>query len=625
MNEHKSILGTIGRFFGFLWRMLQGLVKSLQVLFFLFFVIIIISAMSNLSGGGVRIPESAALVIAPTGVLVNQADVDPFNQAMLQLRDTEQQTVVREVVDSLRFAAEDDRIKTVVLLTDWLAGGGLSKQQEIGDALEEFRESGKTVIAMGDNYDQSQYYLASHADEIYMHDFGFVLLEGFGYFKAYFADALEKLKVDVNVFRVGEYKAFVEPYLRNDMSEEDREASQRWLDSLWTLYRRDVLEARPLDPGVFDEYVNKPAGMLRAQEGDAAAAAMEAGLIDGVMSHQQFRDYLIDMVGVDEEEPDSFARVDYLTYLAAMQFDSSIEPGFDQNVGVIVASGNIVDGEATPGTIGSATLNRLIRQAAYDDSVAAIVLQIDSPGGSMFASEVVLDQIQSVRELGKPVVASMSSVAASGGYYIAMAANEIWAAESTISGSIGVGAMFPTFQRSLSELGVSIDGLGTSDLTGQFSPVRPLGDGARELMDISVRSAYDVFIGKVAEARAMEVGRVDEIAQGRVWIGSDALEIGLVDKLGSIEDAVASAASLAGLPQDAYGVTYVKREMSFAERLLMSYARLLSQLLGFAEVRESKVINLLQQLQGSVETTLGPLADWNDPRGIYYHCLCEIR
>jgi len=613
----------VSRVFGFVWRLLERLVKSIQVLVFLLFIVIIVSALSNLSGGGIKVADSTALLIAPSGFLVEQPEGEPLDRALLEMQDGERQTVVRDVVKSLQLAATDDRIKAVVLLTDYLQGGGLSKQQAIAAALTEFKASGKPVIAMADSYDQSQYYLAAQADEIYMHDFGLVLIEGFGYFKTYFADAIETLKVDVNVFRVGEFKSFVEPYLRNDMSAEDKEASRPWVESLWAIYVEDVVAARDMDADTFDRYINNLAEVLLESNGDAAKAALDAGLIDGLMTHQQFRNYMIDMVGVSSEKRDSFENIDYRNYLIATDTVAEDEPS--QNVAVIIASGNIVDGEASPGSVGSATLNNLIRQAANDESVAAVVLQIDSPGGSMFASEVIFDQLEEVKGMGKPLVASMGSTAASGGYYIAMAADEIWADESTITGSIGVGAMFPTFQRTLAAVGVGVDGFGTTELAGQFSPVMELGVTGRELMDISIRSAYDVFIGKVAEARSMDVERVDEIAQGRVWIGGDALEIGLVDNLGGVDAAIVSAASLAGLAEGEYGIHYVARELSFSERLLLQYARLFGMLFSFGDTGGDGFKSLLQRVTGSIQNELAVFDLWDDPRGIYYHCFCEIR
>jgi protease-4 len=390
------------------------------------------------------------------------------------------------------------------------------------------------------------------------------------------------------------------------------------------MFRRDIIAARSLDPVQFDAYVNDPNAALRATGGDAAKAALEAGLIDGLKNHQEFRDYMIDIVGISDDDPDTFANIDYLTYLAAMENAKPVTEPLPK-VAVIVAAGDIVDGEAEPGMIGSTTLTDLIRQVSSDEDVAAIVLRVDSGGGSMFASEVIYDQLDVVRQSGKPVIASMGSVAASGGYYISLAADEIWAAESTISGSIGVGALIPTFQRTLDGLGVSIDGFGTTPLSGQMSSVRELGPQARDLVELSIVSAYDTFIGKVAQAREMEFSRVDDVAQGRVWIGTDALEIGLVDKIGDIDAAVAAAAERAGLAEGAYEVEYAERELSYAERLLLQYARLFGLLFSVVDTDSHGFANVVQRLTNTFRTELAMLDRWNDPRGIYYHCFCEIR
>jgi protease-4 len=616
----------IVRVFGFVWRLIERIVKSIQVLIFLFVILMLFSIFSGMSGKGIEVPESAALIVAPVGFLVEQAEGEPLDRALMEMQEGETQTVVREVVASLDRAADDDRIKVAVLLTDYLQGGGLSKYQDIAVALDNFRASGKQVIAMADSYNQSQYFLAAHADEIYMHDFGFVLIEGFSYYKAYFADAIEKLQVDVNVFRVGEFKSFVEPYLRNDMSAEDKLASERWLEGLWAVWKRDVAAARGLEPSSLDAYINNMVGLLEDANGDAGIAALDAGLVDGLMSHQAFRNYMIEKVGVSAEEQDTFEQINHLTYLYATKGEADPEPTTESKVAVIIASGEIVDGEASPGTIGSATLARLIRQATNDESVAAVVLRVDSPGGSMFASEVVLDQLEALKASGRPLVASMSSTAASGGYYISMVADEIWAAETTISGSIGVGAMFPTFQRSLNSLGVSIDGIGTTAMAGQLSPTRELGDEARALLDVSVRSAYDVFTSKVAEARGIDPGRMDELAQGRVWIGEDAYRLGLVDELGDMNAAVSSAAAMAGLAEGDYETIYIERELTFGEQVLLQYARALGMLFAAVDVNpQSGIAQQLQYLFGDLEQSLSVFSRWNDPRGIYYHCLCELR
>ncbi|MBT8423264.1 MAG: signal peptide peptidase SppA [Gammaproteobacteria bacterium] len=612
------------KFFGSLWRFIERLVKAVQVVFFLFIVVFFVAVFTGRSDVAITVPDGAALIIAPDGVLVEQRAGESFDIALSQVQGGQGQTQVRDIVTSLRRAAEDDRIAAVVLSADYLVGGGLSKLQVIADAVAEFKTSGKPVIAMGDSFTQAQYHFVAGADEIYMHDFGFVLIEGFGYYKPYFAEAIEKLNVDVNVFRVGEFKSFVEPYLRNDMSAEDRQNAEKWLNRLWAAYRRDVATARGLEPAVLDGYINNSVSLLREANGDAGSAAIAAGLIDGLKSRQQFRDYMVELVGVDADRSDTFAHIDFRTYLSATDFQD-LEIDNDSSIAVIVASGEIVDGEAPPGTIGGDSLARLVRQARRNDEVRAVVLQIDSPGGSMFASEIVLDQLQALQAAGKPYVASMSSTAASGGYYIAMAADEIYAAETTISGSIGVGAIYPTFQRSLESVGVTIDGIGTTPLTGQMSPLMELGDEGRQLFDISVRSAYDTFIGKVAEHRELTPERVDQLARGQIWIGVDAMDVGLVDQLGGIDQAIEAAARLAGLPKDGWDVDYIEKPLSLAEQMLMQYLELLQQLFTRFDSSGTGFLQLLERLRGDLNVVVPDIGNWNDPRGIYYHCLCQIR
>lgn len=613
------------RFFKFVGRVIGGLIKFVQALLFLAFVGVVIVVVGGLGGAVVTVPESAALVVAPSGVLVEQGEGEALDQALLGAQGPGQgQTVVRDVIRSLQLAATDDRIKAAVLLPDSLAGGGLSKLQRIGAALDDFRASGKPVIAMGDGYDQVQYYLAAHADEIYMHDLGVIVIEGYGYFRAFFAEAIDKLRVDVNVFRVGEFKSFVEPYTRNTMSDEDKVAARRWLEALWSMWRRDVAAARGLTLSSLDSYINDVVGALQATDGDAATAAVNAGLIDGLKSNTAFRAYMAGLVGVAEDRQDSYANIDFASYLLAREFEQRTEPAAEHQVAVLVASGNIVDGEASPGAVGGETFARLVRQVANDDRYAALVLRVDSPGGSMFASEVILDELQALREAGKPLVASMSSVAASGGYYISMPADEIWANESTISGSIGVGSIFPTFQRSLGAVGVNFDGFGLTELAGQFSGVQEISPGTRELFELSVASAYDLFIAKVAAAREMDIERVDEIARGRVWIGTDALEIGLIDQLGDIDEAAASAAALAGLPAGSWELEYVTEPLSVAEKLLLRYARLLQQLFGGVQWGDEGWAGRWMSLGARVHSELQPLEAWNDPRGIYLHCFCTV-
>ena len=608
--------------FGTLWRGLGKLVKAIKVLIIFMFVVFL---LTSLFGPRVQVPESAALILDPSGILVDQLEGDPFDRALAELQDSPaDQTLVKDVVDSLRAAQDDERIRAVVLRLGALQGGGLSKLQAVGSAIDEVRAAGKKVIAMGDGYSQAQYYLASRADEIYMHDFGFVLIEGFGYYKAYLRGALEKLEIDVNVFRVGEYKSFVEPYLRDDMSEEDKTASRRWLTALWGAYQADVVGARGLQPGALDTYANSTVELVEATQGNTAQAALNAGLVDELLGHQEFRARMIEEVGESDDYDGRYASIGFRTYLSAVGPTTDKPAVNDDNVAVLMATGMIVDGDASPGTIGGQTLSSLVQRATEDDSIAAVVLRVDSPGGSMFASEVIYAELEVLKAAGKPFVVSMGSVAASGGYYISMLADEIWANPTTLSGSIGVGAMFPTFQRGLGSLGIHVDGIGTTSLTGQFDPLRELGVDMRQLIQLSTQDAYRVFVNKVAADRNMDPARVDEVAQGRVWIGTDALELGLIDQMGGLQDAIDAAANLAGLEAGDFGIQYLDQELKLLERIvlrLVGFVRHAAAELGITMGGGSS--GPLEKFVRLIEQELSELTRWNDPRGLYYHCLCE--
>ncbi len=606
------------RIVGALWRGLNTLRRILHLVLLLAIFGVL---MAGLVGTPVRVPATGALLLDPEGELVEQLTGDPIERALGELQGNGvRQVLVRDLVDSLDAAAGDDRIKAVVMRLELLEANGLPKLQAVATALDKVREAGKKVIALGDSFDQGQYYLAAHADEIILNDLGIVYIDGFGYFRTFFKSALEKLRVDLNVFRVGEYKSFVEPFIRNDMSEEDKTASRQWLQAMWSVYQRDVTSARKLPPDSLGTYADSFADRLRETGGSASRVAVDSRLVDGLMSRQEFRTHMIGIVGEMEGDDSDFSQIDYSSYLRAIQRSRPRRPTGDA-VGIIVASGQIVDGEAAPGSIGGDTLAELIRQAAADDSVRAVVLRVDSPGGSMFASEVVLDELRALQSGGKPLVVSMGTLAASGGYYISMFADEIWASESTITGSIGVGALVPTIDRGLDAIGVHVDGIGTTRLAGQMRSDRPLGPDARAILDHTVHDAYRIFVGHVAEARKFEFEQADRIARGRVWIGSDAEQLGLVDKLGDLAGAIDAAAGLASLEAGSYDVRYLEPELTLPERLIRDYAvRLLTNLadLGVRMETDSPLGDLL---------ALGrrDLAAWramNDPRGIYYLCSC---
>ncbi len=608
------------RLFSFIGKVLGGLVKFLQAAILLLFIAIWVVA---LTGKQVTVPESGALILAPAGQLTEQLDGDAFDRAFAAYQGAEDtQTLVYNVIESLRRAADDPRIKAVVLDLRAFSGGSVAQLQRVGDAIDEFKVSGKPVIAAGDGFTQSQYYLAARADEIYMHDLGAIFIEGFNYYRTFLKDAIENLAVDVNVFRVGEYKSFVEPYLRNDMSDEDKQAAEAWLSALWEAYQSDVETARGLPEGAISNYANSLTPLLTEANGDTAVLALNAGLVDQLASRQEFEDLMIDIVGESEDAPGLFEGLHYLDYLSATAPLEQSE--YESNVAVLVASGNIVDGTAPPGVVGGDTLADLIRQATVDDTISAVVLQVDSPGGSMFASEVVFDQIEELKASGKPFVVSMSGVAASGGYYISMLADEIWAQDTTITGSIGVGAIVPTFQRSLAKLGVNVDGFGTTSLAGQFDPLRGLGPDAKDLLTLTIDSAYNVFVAKVAETRGLSFERADSLARGRVWIGSAAHELGLVDQIGGLDQAIEAAAGFAGLSDEEYDVRYLDMELTPAEAFVLQLAGGMAEILSALNISMSQP-SAVDQAMLLVERELNQVLMLNDPRNIYLNCDCSIK
>ncbi len=613
---------SVASFFSGLWRIFSFVSKAVQILLFLV-VIAFVLALFGQSAKPIRVPNSVALVVNPSGNLVDKLSGDPVTRALDELQGIPQrETLTRDVLEALEAAGDDERVRAVVLDLANFEGGGLPQLQELGRGLAKLRSRGKRLLATGDSYSQAQYYLASQADEIYMHEFGGVYIDGFGYFRSYFRDALDKLSVDVNVFRVGEYKSFVEPFTRNGMSQEDKDSSARWLNALWDAYRLDVRAARHLPENAIENYVESFADSVELAGGNLAEVALEAGLVDQLGGRNAVNDELLRLVGESEQQEGQWSGIDHASYLSALRREQP-RLTHDNNVGVLVASGQIVDGQSQPGSIGGDSFAALVQQAAQDASIDALVLRVDSPGGSMFASEVIFEALQSLRDSNKPLVASMGSVAASGGYYIAMPAEKIFAEPTSITGSIGVGALMPTFQRTLERVGVSIDGFGTTSLSGQLSPDRALGEDARRVLQASVEDAYQIFIGKVAENRGMEIKRVDNLARGRVWIGSDAISTGLVDVAGGLDAAISAAAQAAGLADGSWGVSYVEPQLTWREQISSQLVLRLGRwmdVLGFDGIwQRDQAFNVVLTEIGD---RVADLAHFNDPRGLYFHCFC---
>lgn len=564
------------------------------------------------------IEDETTLVLAPRGDIVEEYTGTPVERMLNEALGQEQpETRLRDIVSALENAAEDDRINRVLVQTDQVWGMGVGIMADLSEAFETFRESGKELIAHGGYMGQGQYFLASQADEIWLDHDGMVLLEGFARYRNYYREGLDKLDVQVNVFRQGKYKSAMEPWERSDMSDADREASEFWLGGLWQDYVETVAMHRGLPADVVLDIVNNLPDHLEQAGGNPAKMALDTGLVDRLISRPELRAELARRGAPDQDG--GFRQLGFQDFNGAERGISIA----DDRVGVIVAEGMIVEGEQPPGTIGAESTSKLIRQAARDDSIKAVVLRINSGGGSAFASEVIRRELMALKEAGKPVVVSMGDVAASGGYWIAMGADEVWASSTTITGSIGVIGFIPTFEETLAKVGIHTDGVGTTPLAGAMRLDRSLGEEARGLVNSMIGSTYDEFVGLVAEHRDMDVADVREVAEGRVWTGAQARERGLVDHLGSLSEAVASAARIAGLGEE-FRVDYVEAELQPWQAFLTGMGARAVVAAGF-NPSSSMLDWLPRETRGNILTDLRLVTENTRAGrpGVVAHCLCE--
>lgn len=616
-----SIGNIVRRFFGAIWHGLDGLRKILHLFLLLFVFLLFFGALSG--GPPQLIPQKAALVVQPIGQLVEQIAGDPFDRAVGELFDDQPpQTLVTDVVEAFRLASTDDRIEIVHLELSALGGAGLSKLQRIADAMDSFRESGKRIVASADYFSQQGYYLAAHADELYMHPEGIVYLQGYGSYRNYFRDAIDLLRIDWNIFRVGTHKSFVEPYERMDMSPEDRESRKRLIEQFWTMYEDDVVAARGMPQGAIDDYSQNLVEYVESAGGDISRAAVDRGLVDELLGRAQLRELLQSYVGVDSDDDSTYSAVHMFDYLSQMRLlhGEGVEA---QNVAVIVAAGDILNGTQPPGTIGGDSTAALLRRALSDESVKAVVLRVDSGGGSVFASEVIAQEVEALQAAGKPVVASMGSVAASGGYWISVIADRVIASPATVTGSIGIFGMVPTFQRTLEFAGVSTDGVGTTPWSGELRPDREMAEHTRQLFQLVIEDGYDDFISGVAEHRELDKDYVDSIAQGQVWTGGDAFENGLVDQLGNFDDAIVAAGELAGLEEGDYGQKLIERRLTPTEQMILDMLSVF-RVTGLDPAILVDAPTPVELFTNQLQKLLAHASRFNDPKGVYSHCLCEM-
>ena len=608
--------GKIRRFLSFFWNIVSATRRTVGNLLFLLLVVFLIAVV--FFNGDEDVPEGVALILSPEGNIVEQKSEtilssDIFGEA------AKDETLLKDIIDVIDFAKEDERVEVLVLDLRKMKGGGISKLQAIGAGLERFQSSGKLIFAFGDYFNQRQYYLAAHADKLYLSPMGGIMLHGFGLYRKYYKAALDKLKIQFHVFKAGTYKSATEPFLRDSMSHYAKEANRAWLNILWDYYKIVVTQQRGLDPQSLDDYINNIPGHLAKAGGDAAVMALNLGLVDELKTRDEVRAELIELVGKDKDGL-TFKQIAFDKYLNRIRPALMESAAHDDKIGIIVASGVIMDGEQPAGRIGGDTMADLIIRAREDDQIKALVVRVDSGGGSATASEVISREIELTRQAGKPVFVSMGSMAASGGYWIAAPADQIWATPTTITGSIGVWGAFPTFERSLKSLGITSDGVGTTKLSDAFDPSRPLNDLIAQSMRQVIEQSYRRFIQRVAEGRNMQPEAVEKIAQGRVWAGTTAKELGLVDEIGSLQDTISAVANSVGLKD--YEVTYITQPLTTRERLIRQLNRLVTGVFVAFNSAEHPVKKLYDNV---IDTEFDHILRANDPAGLYAYCLnCNV-
>ncbi len=610
-----KILSSMGRFLQKTWNLITLFRRVLGNLLFLSFLVLLVGIWFFRSDE--QVPTGAALVFAPVGNIVEQT-AEPLLVDRFFGGTVRQEVSLGDLIDGIDHAAGDENIKILLLDLRSLEWAGISKLQEVGVALKRFRQSGKEIVAFGEYFNQQQYYLAAHADRIYLHPMGRVWISGYGVYRKYLQSALEKLLVQLHVFRVGTYKSALEPFFRNDMSAEAKESNTAWLKVLWEAYRNDIAELRGIDPGDVDAWINAMDVYLAKEDGDAGRMAVNLGLVDELKTRDEVRDELVRLVGRDKKT-ETYKQISFTRYLDLVSSELRKTESQRGKVGMIVARGVIMDGKQPAGRIGGDSMASLIQRARRNPEIDALVLRINSGGGSALASEIIRREVELTRVAGKPVVVSMSSVAASGGYWIAVSADRIWALPTTVTGSIGIFAALPTFERSLEALGIHTDGVGTTKLAGAFDLSRPLNPLLADILQRSIERGYRQFVNRVAEGRQLDPAVVEKVAQGRVWAGKTAFELGLVDALGGLEDAVQSAASLAEL--DEFDVVPIEAPQTAREQLLKKLIRFLVRTV----VDETHSIHGGEQLRAAGAVlgieTMEILRALNDPLHTYALCL----
>jgi protease-4 len=600
-----------------IWRFIDGTRKVFLNLVFLLIVYLLVMAVID-SEETLIIQPDTALVLRPYGDVVEQYSGTPLDIALEQASESlPSETRLRDLTGAIGKARDDDRIARLVIDPTYVSRIGLSALRELEAEVDRFRASGKPVIALADTLNQQQYFLAALADEIWLNPMGVVWIDGFAAYRQFYGEGLEKLEVEVNLFRAGKYKSAMEPFVRRDMSPEAKEANLYWIGGLWQQYLETVSRRRGIPLEDLSRAINGMADGLDAADGDFARFALDLGLVDQLISRPEAQLALAGM-GAPGDGSEGYRQVEFDRYLdlAAIKDRKSSK----HKISVVIAEGDIVRGEQPPGSVGAMTIASKLRRVAEDREVEAVVLRINSPGGEVLAAEKIRREVQALQEAGKTVVASMGDVAASGGYWIAMGAEEVWASPATITGSIGVFGILPTFSRPLGKMGIYADGVGTTPLAGKLRLDRPLDEDLRRIFQHATERSYEDFIRVVSESRQMSPSEVLRVAEGRVWNGAQARDRGLVDRTGTLQDAIDAAARIAGLGAD-YEVLYEEQELTPLESFLI-------EMTGSAMVRIGLAGSPLDVLRGSLlETVLDDLRILSRSAGgfsIAAHCLCNV-
>ncbi|ENK2326538.1 signal peptide peptidase SppA [Vibrio vulnificus] len=615
----KSLFKLIGLVFKGIWKAITFVRLALTNLIFLLSIALVYFIYFYGHDTQPQVEQPSALVLNLSGPIVEQSlyinPMDSFAGSLFG-EDIPKENVLFDVVDTIRYAKDDEKITGLVLSLRDMPETNLTKLRYIAKALNEFKASGKPIYAVGAFYNQSQYYLASYADKIYLAPDGGVMLKGYSAFNLYYKTLLEKLDVTTHVFRVGTYKSAIEPFVRDDMSPAAKESATRWLTQLWGAFVDDVANNRKIDPKTLNPSMEEFLSQLKSVNGDLAALSIKLGLVDELATRQQLRAQLAEKFG--ESGDDSYKAISYYDYRATMRDNFDVNA---DDIAIVVASGTIMDGQQPRGTVGGDTVAGLLRQARNDDKVKAVVLRVDSPGGSAFASEVIRNEVQALKDAGKPIVVSMSSLAASGGYWISMSADKIIAQPTTLTGSIGIFSVITTFEKGFNKLGIYTDGVGTSPFSGEGISTG-LSKGASQAFQMGIEHGYQRFISLVGNNRDLSLDAVDKVAQGRVWTGYDALQHGLVDQIGDFDDAVAEAAKMAQLEN--YNLYWVEEPLSPTEQFIQEFMKQVKISMG-VDI-QSILPPSLQPVAQQMEQHASLLQNFNDPKGYYAFCLnCEVQ